>query len=276
MAENKKGIIIYVDLIHTIKKVIEKDRLNGTNNSGELFYHLLEYVNDLNPEPINDIVDFLFEPIKQQLKRDLVKWEQFREKQSQNGKLGGRPKNPDVKTENPENPSLNLKSQKSLKVTVKDIVTVTDTVKEKVNNSYTKDKKDAAKSAAPSDFTECIEVYNNFIKELTGGAGAKIDGVQGKAMISIIKYVKTQMKDPASKVADSLAAIFNNWKKLEPFLQNQTTLTAINSKLQDIIIQIKNNGKSTVSEPKYGRIKVSDLKKFRDEYSGEEYQQERD
>jgi hypothetical protein len=74
MAENKKSILIYCDLVHTIRKLIEKDRLNKTNNTGELFFHILEYTNDLNPEPINDIVDITFEPIRQQLKRDLIKY----------------------------------------------------------------------------------------------------------------------------------------------------------------------------------------------------------
>src|ERR1019366_2749179 len=47
---------------------------NKTNNAGELFLHILEYTNDLNPTPINDVVELVFEPIKQTLKRDLIKW----------------------------------------------------------------------------------------------------------------------------------------------------------------------------------------------------------
>jgi hypothetical protein len=50
--------------------------------------HILEYVNDLNPVPINFIVDMAFEPIKLQLKRDLKKYENTKEFKSNGGKIG--------------------------------------------------------------------------------------------------------------------------------------------------------------------------------------------
>lgn len=93
MAEGKKSFVLYSDLILVVKKLIEKDRKNNTNNSGELFYHLLQYVSDENPEPINDTIDLVFEPIKTQLKRDLEKWETRSDRSRENGKKGGRPKN---------------------------------------------------------------------------------------------------------------------------------------------------------------------------------------
>lgn len=96
---------------------------------GDLFLTILEYVNDLHPTIEHDLLlEVAFEPIKLQLKRDLIRWDAFKEKQSENGSKGGRPKNNATITENPNNPSLLLKSQKSLNVTVTD--TVTDTVKE--------------------------------------------------------------------------------------------------------------------------------------------------
>jgi len=89
MAENKKSFILYCDIIHTIEKLDDVD-------AGKLFKHVLRYVNDMNPETDHLITQIAFEPIKQQLKRDLVKYEKFVEKQVLNGKLGGRPKNPSV------------------------------------------------------------------------------------------------------------------------------------------------------------------------------------
>ncbi len=68
MAENKKSFMLYVDLIHTVKK-LDKSKV------GELFIHILEYVNDLNPVTNDLIIEIAFEPIKQQLKRDLRKYE---------------------------------------------------------------------------------------------------------------------------------------------------------------------------------------------------------
>lgn len=78
MAENKKGFILYADLIHTINKI-------DNENVGLLFKHLLAYVNDLNPEPPNLIIEIAFEPIKQQLKRDLKHWESVRLKRVEAG-----------------------------------------------------------------------------------------------------------------------------------------------------------------------------------------------
>jgi uncharacterized phage protein (TIGR02220 family) len=81
MAKDKKSFILYCDTIHTIEKLSDA-------NAGQLFKHLLRYVNDQNPETDNDLVTIAFEPIKQQLKRDLRKFDEIREKRSQAGKAG--------------------------------------------------------------------------------------------------------------------------------------------------------------------------------------------
>lgn len=91
MAENKKSFILYADLLSVVKKLVLKDREDNTNYAGELFLHILEYVNDNEPVPINFIVDMAFEPIKISLKRDLKKYECYKAKQSLNGSKGGRP-----------------------------------------------------------------------------------------------------------------------------------------------------------------------------------------
>lgn len=87
MAKDKKSFVLYCDLIHTVRKLPKED-------AGELFMHILEYVNDLNPETDNALVDIAFEPIKQSLKRDLKKYESRAERARENGKKGGRPKKP--------------------------------------------------------------------------------------------------------------------------------------------------------------------------------------
>jgi len=103
MAENKESFILYCDLIHTVKKM-PKDKV------AELFIHILEYVNDLNPQTDDLILNLVFEPIKQQLKRDLRKWENVCNRNKINGIKGGRPKNPKEPKkpsgliENPKNP----------------------------------------------------------------------------------------------------------------------------------------------------------------------------
>lgn len=124
MAEGKKGFVLYADIIHTVKKLSKEDQ-------AELFVHILEYVNDLNPKTDNMIVDLVFEPIKQQLKRDLEKYRKRAERARENGQRGGRPK----EENNPENPVGYLETQSVAKKpkkpdTVKDNVTVN--VKDKV------------------------------------------------------------------------------------------------------------------------------------------------
>jgi len=84
MAENKKSFLLYSNLIHTIKKLPDE-------KAGVLFKTILEYVNDLNPVIDDLLVEIAFEPIKQQLKYDLKKWDQYIEKQQVNGSKGGRP-----------------------------------------------------------------------------------------------------------------------------------------------------------------------------------------
>lgn len=81
MAEGKKSFVLYCDLIHTIEKMPH-------DKAGELFLHILKYVNDLNPVSEDLIINLTFEPIKQQLKRDLQKWDNELLKKSEGGILG--------------------------------------------------------------------------------------------------------------------------------------------------------------------------------------------
>lgn len=80
MADNKKSFLLYCDLIHTISKM-------PNEKTGELFKHILEYVNDNNPKTDDLIIQLTFEPIKQSLKRDLEKYERMRAKNSENAKM---------------------------------------------------------------------------------------------------------------------------------------------------------------------------------------------
>jgi len=88
MAADKKSFLLYCDLINVVNKLVEKDRVDGTNYGGELFLLILEYVNDKNPVPIDFILELVFEPIKTQLKRDLKSWETEIEEKINGGKLG--------------------------------------------------------------------------------------------------------------------------------------------------------------------------------------------
>lgn len=82
MAEGKKSFVIYCDLISVVEKLSDDD-------AGKLMKHLLRYVNDMNPEPPNTVIDLVFEPIRLQLKRDLVEWVDTCEKRKIAGSKGG-------------------------------------------------------------------------------------------------------------------------------------------------------------------------------------------
>jgi hypothetical protein len=77
MAENKKSFLLYCDIIHTVEKLTDEQ-------AGKLLKHTLKYVNDLNPTPEDILTEIAFEPIKQSLKRDLLKYEGIRVKNKEN------------------------------------------------------------------------------------------------------------------------------------------------------------------------------------------------
>lgn len=98
--EGKNKIIVYKDWITIFDKLTDEE-------AGQLIKHFFNYINDLNPIIENRLLEILFEPIKQTLKRDLKKWELICERNKQNGLNGGRPvKSNDTKEtqRNPDEP----------------------------------------------------------------------------------------------------------------------------------------------------------------------------
>ena len=79
MAENKKSFLLYCDLIHTVEQLTNEQ-------AGDLFKHILRYVNDQEPQTDNVITRIAFEPIKQSLKRDLQKYQDIRKRNQDNAR----------------------------------------------------------------------------------------------------------------------------------------------------------------------------------------------
>jgi len=123
MAENKKGFVLYADVYHTVKHL-------SNDQAGELFKHLLGYVNDENPTSENPIVNIAFEPIKQQLKRDLKKWEGIREKRAEAGRKSAEARKQkatnSTSVKSVEQTSTNSTVNDNVIVNVNDNVTVND------------------------------------------------------------------------------------------------------------------------------------------------------
>lgn len=78
MADNKKGFILYAD---------QKELFDQLPNdkAGELIKHIYSYVNDEHPKTNDALINLAFTSIKQQLKRDLDKWNKTREGRSKAG-----------------------------------------------------------------------------------------------------------------------------------------------------------------------------------------------
>jgi hypothetical protein len=81
MAKDKKSFILYVD---------QKDLWNKLPDelAGKLIKHIYSYVSDEHPTSDDLMIEIAFEPIKQQLKRDLKLFEDKRVKRSEAGVAG--------------------------------------------------------------------------------------------------------------------------------------------------------------------------------------------
>ena len=129
MAKDKKSVLLYCAIIHTVEQLDDVD-------AGLLFKHYLRYINDQNPEPPNKLVQIVFEPIKQNLKRDLIKWVTKSAKNSESA-------NKRWSERNKENANACERIERNAKDADKDIVivkvkdTVIDKVKEIKRNTIT-------------------------------------------------------------------------------------------------------------------------------------------
>lgn len=142
MAKDKKSVLLYCDVIHTVEKLSDI-------NAGLLFKHYLRYINDLNPEAPSELLDIVFEPIKQQLKRDLREWEKTKEGYSKGGKASAEKRSKLKQVE----PSL---TKSTVTVNVTDTVTVNDNVSV-IQNQLTQWFKDLPNSTDLEDIARMTQ-----------------------------------------------------------------------------------------------------------------------
>lgn len=154
MAENKKSFVLYTDLIHTVKKL-------EPETAGKLFLTILEYVNDLNPQIDNEVLDIAFEPIKQQLKRDLKKWDNIKEVRSKAGKISAQKRKERKKQELTDSTRVDYVQQSSTNstVSVNDNVNVSVNVNDTVNENTIKALCEYFKISELKNFTAYRQIY---------------------------------------------------------------------------------------------------------------------
>lgn len=186
MATGKKSVLLYCDLIHTIEKMDDK-------TAGEFFKHYLRYINDQEPKTDNMVVELTFESVKQNLKRDLLKWENIKGKRSEAGKKSAESRALKRKQQNSTNPtSVKSVQQNSTNPTV----TVNDTVTDINNNNNIPSVK---KPKASIDFIKLLDFINTSQKR------------EGKKMFTVFsqenknKY-KARLKDgyTSTTIANSI------------------------------------------------------------------------
>jgi hypothetical protein len=130
MADNKKSFILFCDQTHLFQELDDDE-------AGRLIKHIFRYVNDEDPEPPDRITKIAFEPIKQQLKRNLKDWEFKKNQKSEAGKKGMESRwakhNEEKQSITSDNSVINPIT--NITVSVNDNVTVSDTVNENVNDN---------------------------------------------------------------------------------------------------------------------------------------------
>jgi hypothetical protein len=209
MAENKKGFILYADLLQTFSYLNLEQR-------GQVITWVLEYVNDQNPEPLEGLLMAVVEPIKQQLKRDLKKFEKRVESNRQNGAKGGRPK----KTQpNPTKPkkSDGFISKPKKPDTDNDIDIDSDIDNDIVIDTDIKKQTNKLVFAFDSkDFLQAWDLWVSYRKEIN----KRIRGLKS-AQGQQNKLAKLSGGDPTKAVNIIMQSIENNWVGLFD-LKNET------------------------------------------------------
>jgi hypothetical protein len=194
MATNKKSFVLYCDLIHTIEHLSIKQR-------GDVFTWVLEYVNDKNPEPLEGLLAAVVEPIKQQLKRDLKKYEQRADRSRENGKKGGRP--PKTTTtygdlvKPKETQSVNSEPRKpdnvSVTVNDNDTVNVTDNKKKSIE-----ERKAEFKNSLLTNFIDRYDnnlLINFFDYWTEASPGARKMRFEKEKAFDVSRRLKTWLKN---------------------------------------------------------------------------------
>lgn len=98
-------------------------------------------------------------------------------------------------------------------------------------------------------YSKLMDLYYKFVNRVHG-IPPKISGAEGKALKSIIAYLRQHMTD--DEAYSSMHHMFLKWGELDDFLQKQLKLTQISSNLTNIFIQLKNGTGDSKNNNKTG------------------------
>lgn len=253
MATDKKGFMLYADQQELFNQLSDEQ-------AGQLIKHVFSYVNDENPKTDSLIINLAFTPIKQQLKRDLKKWEQRADRSRENGLKGGRPpkpKEPSGLNGNPDEP----KEPVIVNVTVNDTVTVNDKgtvkVKDIINNNFLSEIKISDVEDKLKDYFEIAKAFQGlFIKNLTEKNSSCVNQKNAKFSNYVDPIRLMMTKDEITK--EQLTSVFKylDSPQGEFWKPNILSTTKLREKFQQLIMKANEKSK-TVKSNTVGNTGVS-------------------
>jgi hypothetical protein len=217
MATGKKSFILYCDLIHEVDHLTDEEK-------GRLFQHLLEYVNDMNPVMDDRVILGSWKHIQRQLKRDLNKYEEIKEKRS----LAGQASAEKRKQKATKSTSVESVEHRSTNPTV----TVTDNVTDTVNDTVTVSSKEDNKNASRLYFDdqELNDVFSKWLRMCKEkGKPYSLTSIEALQM----KLTTQPLKKSINQVRQSLE---KGWLNLRPVDETETTVSKQDAEEMDIAI----------------------------------------
>ena len=208
---------------------------------------MLRYVNDLNPEAPDRVTSLLFEPIKQQLKRDLEKWNNKSATRSEIGRLGGL-KSAETRAKQKEaNEAIASKNQANQPDNDSVSVNVSDSV------SVKKKKKDISPEVKKLR-GDCREFFKQHYHGMKGTEYYWV-AKDAAALISLISQIRLKIKEKKNTDQISNEDLFLGFQLVinnisDAWILNNYSITNISSKFNEIYTKIK-HGNNTKTISKY-------------------------
>jgi len=195
MATGKKTFIFYADWVNMVREL-------PPNDAGELFQHLLAYVNDENPTTDNLMVKVVFAHFEPMLKADLKKWDKKIESYKAMGKASAAKRNLSQPTLTKVEPTSTVNDNVNVNVNVND--TVNDNKKKEITIN---------KPVDPFLEEQFIEFWSNYPRKVG----------KPKAMVKFNKLSLTE-RETAIKGALLEKTLFDNNPQAEmQYIAHPTT-----------------------------------------------------
>ena len=217
--KGKKSFVLYTDQREVF------DELDDVT-AGKLIKHIFAYVNDENPTTEDLLLKVAFLPIKTQLKRDLVLWDEKKQQRAEAGRKGGLAKASNAsevlaKPSNATNIVANLAVNDNVNVNVNDIYTETEKTLEVNEESHNQIFRELWKSNIwlegialknKVSIEQVRDHLNDFRQEQILKAELKVNEKDAKQ--HFIRWIKRGNPIPEKKAGETTYAkstLENNW-----------------------------------------------------------------